>query len=211
MQKTEYKTYQMKNKSGIEIENILFTYEHNLVNISQKINFYCKFIEYFIKLHLKYLDRLLSSLKNIKSQIENDFELDETMFMKTEKTESSEIDNDYESDSVSVGDESYEVELYTNKSPVKQNSFQTKIKEEEVNQTSVNQPLIKEEEVTQTSVNQPLIKEEEVIQKSVNQPLIKEEIKVENLEDIKDNLSVKSSFSNKSNKNNKSKILKLNQ
>lgn len=208
MQKTEYKTYQMKNKSGIEIENILFTYEHNLVNISQKINFYCKFIEYFVKLHLKYLDRLLNSLKSIKSQIESDFELDETIFMKTEKTESSEIDNDYESES--VGDDSVDLDLYSNKSPIKQNSFYHKLED--------NIKLIEQKELETIPENQITIEnledndkiemKEEIKEIKDEIKEIKEEKTDEKKEEIKDNLSVKSSSSTKSNK---LKMLKINQ
>lgn len=80
----EFHTYKIKNKSGIEIKNILFTYEHNISSVYDKIVFYCKLIEFSHQIHIKYLKKLVLRLNDIKDDLDNEFNLDESKLIKSD-------------------------------------------------------------------------------------------------------------------------------
>jgi hypothetical protein len=84
IQQNEYKNFKLKNKTGIDIQNILFTYEHTLQSIQEKILYFCKFIDFYYKLHIKYLIKTFENLNMLKSQITADFEFDESNFINDE-------------------------------------------------------------------------------------------------------------------------------
>lgn len=206
------KNYQMKQRTGVDIESILFSYEHDIFEINYKFNFFAKSLNYLVDLHKKYLERSTSMYMELKVQVDNDFQLDDLLFNdKLEKTE--EVD-ELEQDSALEDSPEEKVNKFNLISP---NNFKIKdlnvvktIKtpsntEEDKKDSTENQP----EQTEQKVENQPeLITENQPEQKEEQKEEIKQEQKVENtteqreIEEIKINSSEIRTSENMSEKKN---------
>ena len=72
----DLKVYQTKNQIGLNIDSFVSTFSFNIVVIRQQAVLFINYIEFFHKIHTKYLKRFTTKLNLMLSQINNDIKLD---------------------------------------------------------------------------------------------------------------------------------------
>ena len=77
----ELKIHQMKNNIGLNIDNFVYTFQYNNIVVREKIILFITYIEFFHKLHTKYLKRFTTKLQLMFSQITNDIKFEDTAQM----------------------------------------------------------------------------------------------------------------------------------
>jgi hypothetical protein len=81
----DLKVYQSKNKIGLNIDSFVNTFNFNNTVMKEKTALFITYIEFFHKLHTKYLKRFTMKLQLMLSQINNDIKLDNPNDTKTQK------------------------------------------------------------------------------------------------------------------------------
>ena len=81
----DLKVYQSKNKIGLNIDSFVNTFNFNNIVMKEKTALFITYIEFFHKLHTKYLKRFTMKLQLMLSQINNDIKLDNPNDTKTQK------------------------------------------------------------------------------------------------------------------------------
>jgi hypothetical protein len=84
----ELEAYKIKNSSGLNIDNFVTTFNFNIVVMREKLTLFVTYIEFFHKLHNKYLKRLTTKIQLMFSQIANDIQFEDTSQTKKEKRKS---------------------------------------------------------------------------------------------------------------------------
>jgi hypothetical protein len=77
----DLKTYQIKNNIGLNIDNFVNTFQFNNVMLREQLILFISYIEFFHKLHLKYLTRFTTKTHIFFSQITNDIKFEDTSKM----------------------------------------------------------------------------------------------------------------------------------
>jgi len=72
----DLKVYQGKNQIGLNIDSFVSTFSFNIIVIHQQALLFINYIEFFHKIHTKYLKRFTTKLNLMLSQINNDIKLD---------------------------------------------------------------------------------------------------------------------------------------
>lgn len=72
----DLKVYQLKNKIGLNIDSFVNTFNFNNTVMKEKTTLFITYVEFFHKLHTKYLKRYTMKLQLMMSQINNDIKLD---------------------------------------------------------------------------------------------------------------------------------------
>jgi len=70
--------HKVKNNTGLNIDNFVTTFNFNIVIMREKLVLFVTYIEFFHKLHNKYLKRFTTKLQLMFSQINNDIKFDDT-------------------------------------------------------------------------------------------------------------------------------------
>ena len=87
-----------KNKQsiGLNIDNFITTFNYNIIVMREKIVMFITYIEFFHKLHTKYLKRFANKIQLMYSHINNDIQFDERLDIKKglDDSDSSNYDND---------------------------------------------------------------------------------------------------------------------
>ena len=74
----DLKNYKNKNKTGINIDNFVNTFNYNNVVMREKVSLFITYIEFFHKLHKKYLNRFTTKLQLLISQINYDIKFEDS-------------------------------------------------------------------------------------------------------------------------------------
>lgn len=74
----DLKNYKLKNDTGLNIDNFVFTFQHNIFAMKDKIALFIQYVEFFHKLHKKYLKRFSTKLHLMTSLINSDIKFEET-------------------------------------------------------------------------------------------------------------------------------------
>lgn len=77
----ELKNHQIKNSIGLNIDNFVNTFQFNNVIIREKLTLFITYLEFFHKLHTKYLKRFTTKLQLMVSQVTNDIKFEDTVEM----------------------------------------------------------------------------------------------------------------------------------
>ena len=93
----DLKIYQSKNKIGLNIDSFVNTFNFNNTVMKEKTTLFITYIEFFHKLHTKYLKRFTMKLQLMMSQINNDIKLDNPNETKTTKKD---ILNDFKENNI---------------------------------------------------------------------------------------------------------------
>ena len=72
----DLKVYQNKNQIGLNIDSFVSTFSFNNVVMNQRAMLFINYMEFFHKLHTKYLKRFTTKVNLMLSQINNDIKLD---------------------------------------------------------------------------------------------------------------------------------------
>ena len=75
----ELKTHQTKNNYGLNIDNFVITFNFNITMMRERLLLFLMYIEFFHKLHTKYLKRFTTKLQLLFSQITNDIKFEDGM------------------------------------------------------------------------------------------------------------------------------------
>jgi hypothetical protein len=75
----EYKTYVDKNLIGLNIDNFVNTYSFEVIMMREKVKLFLTYIEFFHKLHTKYLQRFSNKIHLMNTHINDDIKFDETV------------------------------------------------------------------------------------------------------------------------------------
>lgn len=73
----ELKVHKVKNDSGLNIDNFITAFNFNNVMLREKIMMFVGYIEFFHKLHTKYLKRYVTKAQLMFSQIKSDIKFDD--------------------------------------------------------------------------------------------------------------------------------------
>jgi hypothetical protein len=93
----DLKVYQSKNKIGLNIDSFVNTFNFNNTVMKEKTGLFITYIEFFHKLHTKYLKRFTMKLQLMMSQINNDIKLDDPNESKNTKKD---ILNDFKENNI---------------------------------------------------------------------------------------------------------------
>jgi hypothetical protein len=74
---SELSKYQSKNSIGLSIDNFVSTFRYNNVMMEERIILFIAYIEFFHKMHSKYLSRFLTKIKLMYSQVSFDIRFDD--------------------------------------------------------------------------------------------------------------------------------------
>jgi len=77
----ELKNHQIKNSIGLNIDNFVNTFQFNNIVIREKLTLFITYLEFFHKLHTKYLKRFTTKLQLMVSQVTNDIKFEDTVEM----------------------------------------------------------------------------------------------------------------------------------
>ena len=77
----DLKRHQLKNNIGLNIDNFVNTFQFNNVILREQLILFITYIEFFHKLHLKYLTRFTTKMHIFFSQITNDIKFEDTSKM----------------------------------------------------------------------------------------------------------------------------------
>jgi hypothetical protein len=75
----EYKLYVDKNLIGLNIDNFVNTYSFDVIMMREKLKLFLTYIEFFHKLHTKYLQRFSNKIQLMNTHINDDIKFDETV------------------------------------------------------------------------------------------------------------------------------------
>lgn len=81
----ELKNLQVKNNIGFNIDNFVHTFNYNNIMVKEKLNLFITYIEFFHRMHFKYLKRFSAKMQLMFSQINNDIKLDAEKSVKDKK------------------------------------------------------------------------------------------------------------------------------
>ena len=115
-----------KQRIGLNIDNFITTFNYNIIVMREKIIMFITYIEFFHKLHTKYLKRFANKIQLMYSHINNDIQFDESLEVsKKHNTDDSESLN-YENDSNSQRSSS-------NREKIENNGLQVEIDNDTTN------------------------------------------------------------------------------
>jgi hypothetical protein len=81
----ELKVYSKKKDIGLNIDNFVTSFNFNNFIIKEKISLFITYIEFFHKLHSKYLKRFSNKIQLMYTHISNDINFDESVELNSEK------------------------------------------------------------------------------------------------------------------------------
>ena len=81
----ELKIYNQKKDIGLNIDNFVTSFNFNNVVIKEKITLFITYIEFFHKLHSKYLKRFSNKIQLMYTHISNDINFDESVELNSDK------------------------------------------------------------------------------------------------------------------------------
>ena len=84
----ELKIHQIKNNIGLNIDNFVNTFNFNIVIVREQLILFISYIEFFHKLHLKYLKRFTTKMQIFFGQINNDIKFEDTTKLNKHKRNS---------------------------------------------------------------------------------------------------------------------------
>jgi len=97
---SELQIHQKKQKTGLNINNFVTTFNYNIVMIKEKGLLFISYIEFFHTLHTKYLQRFAMKMNLMYTQVTHDIRFDDTP--KTTEIKKKELINNFENDQVDI-------------------------------------------------------------------------------------------------------------
>jgi hypothetical protein len=77
----DLKQHQLKNATGLNIDNFIHTFNYNNVVLREKLTLFVTYIEFFHKLHTKYFTRFTTKMQLFTSQILHDIKFEDSIEM----------------------------------------------------------------------------------------------------------------------------------
>jgi hypothetical protein len=70
-------SYKLRSDVGLNINNFVSTYEFEVSSVEGQLTLFCRYIDFFHELHLKYLKRFAMKIQIIYGQVDHDINFDE--------------------------------------------------------------------------------------------------------------------------------------
>jgi hypothetical protein len=80
----ELLVYQNKRKIGLNIDNFVTSFNFDIIMIREKVSLFLTYVEFFHKLHAKYLKRFSNKIQLMYAHINNDIKFDEHVDMSSD-------------------------------------------------------------------------------------------------------------------------------
>ena len=183
----ELKNHQLKNSIGLNIDNFVYTFQYNNIVIREKLTLFVTYIEFFHKLHTKYLKRFTTKLQLMFSQITNDIKFEDTVQMnKTRRNsmlltlQNDNIDGSLMTELEESMDKDNIVELNIDEIPEQKTEMESPLQEEEpiieslVIEEPVIESLLEESLVEEPVLEEPLVIEEPNVEEPIVEPIVEE-------------------------------------
>ena len=84
----DLKQHQLKNATGLNIDNFIHTFNYNNVVLREKLTLFVTYIEFFHRLHTKYFTRFTTKMQLFTSQILHDIKFEDSVEMHKMKRKS---------------------------------------------------------------------------------------------------------------------------
>jgi hypothetical protein len=84
----DLKHHQLKNSTGLNIDNFVHTFNYNNVVLREKLTLFVTYLEFFHKLHTKYFTRFTTKMQLFTSQIIHDIKFEDSVEMHKMKRKS---------------------------------------------------------------------------------------------------------------------------
>jgi len=84
----DLKQHQLKNATGLNIDNFIHTFNYNNVVLREKLTLFVTYIEFFHRLHTKYFTRFTTKMQLFTSQILHDIKFEDSIEMHKMKRKS---------------------------------------------------------------------------------------------------------------------------
>lgn len=143
--------HKTKQSIGLNIDNFITTFNYNINVIREKINMFVSYIEFFHKMHTKYLKRFSNKIQLMHTHIDSDIRFDENLELSKDKKKeliaslnvenvnnmllndlkksmNSETSSDTDANINQIVEEKFEVETPSIKSNLSMGSFKEMIK-----------------------------------------------------------------------------------
>lgn len=137
----ELENYTTKKKNGLNINNFIYTFEYNNILIQQQISLYLNYIDFFLKLHKKYIVRFTNRIKLMYEQVNNDIVFEDSTY--TQNDDISPTNKMLDTDSDDSINEKTESFIYKINSDIEEecNKYES-LQKENLNDVSFNNILI---------------------------------------------------------------------
>ena len=122
--------YKTKQSIGLNIDNFITTFNYNIIVMKEKIIMFITYVEFFHKLHTKYLKRFSNKIQLMYSHINNDIHFDENVELNKKNVDDSESLN---SDNLTDKDKQIDSDNINFKSSSNVNMFNLDIQINEYN------------------------------------------------------------------------------
>lgn len=77
--------YNIKKKNGLNIHNFVYTFAYNRTLLEEQINLYINYLDFFLKLHTKYLMRFTEKITVMYTQINKDIQFENNAVTKKKR------------------------------------------------------------------------------------------------------------------------------
>ena len=78
LKENDLKVHQIKNATGLNIDNFIHTFNYNNVVLREKLVLFITYTEFFHKLHTKYFKRFTTKMQLFMSQINHDIKFEDS-------------------------------------------------------------------------------------------------------------------------------------
>jgi hypothetical protein len=92
--KHQLKNHLFKNKGGLNTDNFVLTFKHNILIFKNKTEMFMGYLSFFHKLHIKYLTRTNERANQINNAVTTDINFEDIMTNDTNKPDDSDTDSD---------------------------------------------------------------------------------------------------------------------
>jgi hypothetical protein len=75
----ELSIHKSKQLIGLNIDNFVYSFNYEIILMKEKVNLFLSYIEFFHKLHTKYLKRFSNKIQLMSTHINNDIQFDENV------------------------------------------------------------------------------------------------------------------------------------
>jgi len=142
----ELEIHKAKQNIGLNIDNFITTFNFNITVLREKTILFITYIEFFHKMHTKYLKRFSTKIQLMHTHIINDIKLEESIEMTNEKK--SEILNEFNIDGVEDNElfESLKKTINSESSSENGDEIRSKSNSIDIIESNENIVLIKEEQ-----------------------------------------------------------------
>jgi hypothetical protein len=174
----ELEIHKTKQNIGLNIDNFITTFSFHITVLREKITMFITYIEFFHKMHSKYLKRFNTKIQLMHTNIINDINFEESIEMSTEKKD--ELFNEFDIDGADPGFLK-SLKKTINSEASSENGDLNDTNDTNTKDDKENIILIKNEEVKNKEIvidNLPTNKDEEIIiddNESVSNSVIEEE------------------------------------